>query len=82
MPFGVVSVIAGSARARLITYLVSSLAAAIPTIAAMALLGDRIHAVWSDPGPSSLSALAAAAGAIAAAALLMARWIRGRDELS
>lgn len=82
LPFGVVSVIAGSARARPSTYLVSSLAGAVPTIAAMAVLGDRIHAAWSDPGLWSLSTLAVAAGAIVAGAFLLARWIRGRDDLS
>lgn len=79
-PFTVVNVVAGARRMRLRDFLGGTLLGMAPGVLAIALLAKGVESTILDPSSWKLGGLVLLASAIAAASLLIGRWVEGREQ--
>jgi phospholipase D1/2 len=61
-PFTIINLAMGASSIRFLDYMLGTVLGMFPGIAAIALLGDRLAAVWNQPRPANLGLVALAVG--------------------
>jgi len=78
-PYSVINLIAGASPLRFRDYFFGTLLGFLPTLIALAVVGDRIAGFFENPDQGSLLSLAGLIAVVAVVAVLAGRWLVKRN---